>query len=191
MAVSKAKKSRARKNQPSAPARAPGRAPQSALSHLDDDGRLTMVDVSAKPESQRLAIARGLLRCSPATRAALSSSTTSKKGEALVTAKVAGILAAKQTGALIPLCHPLALSDVAVDVSAVDAGFLIEARVSCVGRTGVEMEALVAVSVCGLTLYDMGKAMEREMELTDVRLIEKRGGKSGLWRRDDDVPTRR
>ncbi|MDP2341900.1 MAG: cyclic pyranopterin monophosphate synthase MoaC [Deltaproteobacteria bacterium] len=171
MAVSKAKK-------PVKPTKK-----QRKLSHVDDDGRVTMVDVGAKPETARTAVARGLLRCSVATRDALSSSTTSKKGEALVTAKVAAILAAKQTGALIPLCHPVALSDVAVDVVAVAAGFSIEARVSCVGRTGVEMEALVAVSVCGLTLYDMGKAMEREMVLTDVRLVEKRGGKSGVWRR--------
>ena len=92
------------------------------------------------------------------------------------------MLAAKQTGSLIPLCHPIALTDVSVDVTAVDGGFDIEARAACVGKTGVEMEALVAVSVCGLTLYDMGKAMERGMRLTEVRLVEKAGGKSGTWR---------
>jgi cyclic pyranopterin phosphate synthase len=171
MAVSKAKKATKTKT----------------LSHVDDDGRVTMVDVSAKPETARTAVARALLRCSSATRDALLSSSTSKKGEALVTAKIAGILAAKQTGSLIPLCHPVALSDVAVDVAAVDEGFLIEARVSCVGRTGVEMEAMVAVSICGLTLYDMGKAIERDMVLGDVRLVEKRGGKSGVWRRAGEV----
>ena len=152
------------------------------LSHVDDDGRVTMVDVSGKADSARHAIARGRLLCSPETRMALLSATTSKKGEAIITAKIAGMLAAKQTGSLIPLCHPIALTDVSVDVTAVDGGFDIEARAACVGKTGVEMEALVAVSVCGLTLYDMGKAIERGMRLTDVRLVEKAGGKSGTWR---------
>lgn len=164
-----------------AKAKAKKRAPAKKLSHVDDDGRVTMVDVGAKPETARLAVARGLLRCTKQTQQALLSSTTSKKGEAIVTAKIAGILAAKQTGSLIPLCHPVPLTDVAVDVSVVDEGFAIEARAACVGRTGVEMEALVAVSICGLTLYDMGKALEREMRLTDVRVVEKRGGKSGTW----------
>lgn len=159
----------------------PTKKQKPALSHVDADGRVTMVDVSHKAETARLAVARGLLRCTRATRDALLSASTSKKGEAIVTAKIAGILAAKQTGALIPLCHPVPLDDVAVDVVAVDEGFAIEARARCTGRTGVEMEALVAVSVCGLTLYDMGKAIERTMELTDVRLVEKRGGKSGTW----------
>ena len=169
---------------PSPPSPSSPPSPPSPLSHLDVAGRVTMVDVGAKADSVRLAVARGLLRCSPATRDALVSPSTLHKGEALVTAKVAGILAAKQTASLIPLCHPVALSDVALDIVAGAAGFSIEARVSCVGRTGVEMEALIAVSVCGLTLYDMGKALEREMVLSDVRLIEKRGGKSGLWMRD-------
>ncbi len=174
MAVSKAKKAR-----PAAAAEPSNKS----LSHVDADGKVLMVDVTDKRESARLAVARGLLRCSAQTREALLSSSTSKKGEALVTAKVAGILAAKQTGTLIPLCHPVALSDIVVDISAVAAGFAIEARVACVGRTGVEMEALVAVSVCGLTLYDMGKALERDMVLSEVRLVEKRGGKSGVWLR--------
>ena len=170
----------------------PQKKSAAALSHVDDDGRVTMVDVSGKPESARTATARALLRCSKATRDALLSSTprsdqARRKGEAIVTAKIAGILAAKQTGSLIPLCHPIALSDVAVDVDVVAAGFAIEARVSCVGRTGVEMEAMVAVAVCGLTLYDMGKALERAMVLSEVRLVEKRGGKSGVWQRPDEV----
>lgn len=145
-----------------------------------------MVDVSSKVESARVAVARGLLRCSPSTRDALWSAST-KKGEAIVTARLAGILAAKQTGTLIPLCHPVPLSDVAVDVVAVDDGLAIEARAACVGRTGVEMEAMVAVSVAGLTLYDMGKAIERGMVLEQVRLVEKRGGKSGLWQRPGEA----
>lgn len=151
------------------------------LSHVDEAGRIAMVDVSQKDVTARLAVARGRLRCSLTTQRALLSATTSKKGEALVTAKVAGILAAKQTGALIPLCHPVPLDDVAIAITADKDGFVIEASARCTGRTGVEMEALVAVTVCGLTLYDMGKAMERTMELTDVRLMEKRGGKSGHW----------
>jgi len=153
------------------------------LSHVDGTGRVTMVDVSHKAETARLAVAQGRLVCSPATKKALLSATTSKKGEALVTAKVAGILAAKQTGALIPLCHPVPLDDVAITITADKDGFVIEASARCTGRTGVEMEALVAVTVCGLTLYDMGKAMERTMVLTDVRLMEKQGGKSGRWLR--------
>lgn len=151
------------------------------LSHVDADGHVAMVDVSHKVDSERRAVARGLLLCAPATQAALASA-SHHKGEAVVTAKIAGILAAKQTGALIPLCHPVPLTDVQIDVVAVAEGFAIEARAACVGKTGVEMEALVAVSVCGLTLYDMGKALERGMRLTDVRLVEKTGGKSGLWR---------
>jgi cyclic pyranopterin phosphate synthase len=141
-----------------------------------------MVDVGAKAVSARLAVARALLRCAPATRDALASATT-KKGEALVTARVAGILAAKQTGALIPLCHPVPLTDVAVDIVVVDDGLAIEARAACVDRTGVEMEAMVAATVAGLTLYDMGKALDRGMTLEAVRLVEKRGGRSGTWRR--------
>jgi cyclic pyranopterin phosphate synthase len=155
------------------------------LTHVDAHGRIQMVDVGHKAESERIAIARGLLRCAPSTRDALWSSST-KKGEAIVTARLAGILAAKQTGALIPLCHPVPLTDVAVDIVVVDDGLAIEARAACVGRTGVEMEAMVAVSVAGLTLYDMGKAIERGMVLEQVRLVEKRGGKSGVWRRPDE-----
>ena len=156
------------------------------LTHLDAQGRIQMVDVSDKAETARVAIARGLLRCTPQTRDALWSSST-KKGEAVVTARLAGILAAKQTGTLIPLCHPVPLSDVAVDVAVVEDGLAIEARAACVGRTGVEMEAMVAVTVAGLTLYDMGKAVERGMVLDAVRLVEKSGGRSGVWRRADEA----
>jgi cyclic pyranopterin phosphate synthase len=157
-----------------------GAAP--SLSHLDGEGRVQMVDVAHKPETARLARARALLRCAPAVRDALWRG-TGKKGEAIATAKVAGILAAKQTGALIPLCHPIGLTDVQLVIDPVADGLAIEATASCVGRTGVEMEAMVAASVCGLVLYDMGKAAQRDMVLDAVRLVEKRGGKSGVWRR--------
>jgi cyclic pyranopterin phosphate synthase len=157
------------------------------LSHLDEHGRVSMVDVSNKPATARYAVAEALLRCSPSTRDALVGGTL-HKGEAIVTAKIAGVLAAKQTGALIPLCHPLALSDVQVDIVAVDAGLHITATARCVGPTGVEMEAMTAASVAGLTLYDMGKAIERSMQLDGVRLLEKGGGKSGLWRAVDELP---
>jgi cyclic pyranopterin phosphate synthase len=125
-------------------------------------------------------------RCREQPRAASARGSSTKKGEAIVTARLAGILAAKQTGALIPLCHPVPLTDVAVDVVVVDDGLAIEARAACVGRTGVKMEAMVAVFVAGLTLYDMAKAIERGMVLEQVRLVEKRGGKSGVWRRPDE-----
>ncbi len=152
------------------------------LTHVDAAGRVRMVDVSQKADTARSATARALLRCSRATRDALLAGGT-KKGEAVATAKVAGVLAAKQTGALIPLCHPIALTDVAVDITAVAAGIAVVATARCVGKTGVEMEAMVAASIAGLCLYDMGKAIEREMTLTDVELVEKSGGKSGTWRR--------
>jgi cyclic pyranopterin phosphate synthase len=141
-----------------------------------------MVDVSKKPDTERVAIARALLRCTKATRDAIVRGEVAK-GEALAAARVAGVLAAKQTGSLIPLCHPIALTDVAVDLAAVDDGISIEATARCVGKTGVEMEAMVAASIAGLTLYDMAKAVERGMVLDRVRLVEKRGGKSGTWRR--------
>ncbi|HEY1098528.1 MAG TPA: cyclic pyranopterin monophosphate synthase MoaC [Myxococcota bacterium] len=155
------------------------------LSHVDDTGAVSMVDVSNKPSNARHAIASALLRCTPSTRDALLGGRL-HKGEAIVTAKVAGVLAAKKTGELIPLCHPLALSDVQIAVVAVDDGLAITATARCVGPTGVEMEALTAAAVCGLTLYDMGKAVERGMRLDAVRLVEKAGGRSGTWRADDD-----
>jgi cyclic pyranopterin phosphate synthase len=153
------------------------------LSHLDEHGRVSMVDVSAKPATARYAIAEALLRCTPSTRDALLGGTL-HKGEAIVTAKIAGVLAAKQTGALIPLCHPLALSDVQVEIVGVDGGLHITATARCVGPTGVEMEAMTAATIAALTLYDMGKAVERGMHLDGVRLLEKAGGRSGVWRAD-------
>jgi cyclic pyranopterin monophosphate synthase len=150
------------------------------LTHVDAAGRVQMVDVSQKADTVRTATARALLVCTKATRDALVRHGT-KKGEAVPVAKVAGVLAAKQTGALIPLCHPIALTDVTVAITAVARGVAIEATATCVGKTGVEMEAMVAASIAGLCLYDMGKAIEREMTLTDVELVKKSGGKSGDW----------
>ena len=154
------------------------------LTHLDAHGRLSMVDVSHKPETERVALARARLLASPATLDALMSGAL-EKGEAFAAARLAGILAAKRTGELIPLCHPLPLTRVDVRFSRADDGIDIEAEAVCVGRTGVEMEAMLAASVAGLTLYDMAKSKERGMALKAVRLVEKRGGKSGLWRREE------
>lgn len=158
------------------------------LTHVDDQGRVHMVDVSDKAETERVAVARATLRCTAATRDAIAGGTL-KKGEALAAARVAAILAAKRTGELIPLCHPLPLTDVQIALTPVADGIAIEAMAKTVGRTGVEMEALVACSVAGLVLYDMAKAVERGMVLDQVRLVEKRGGKSGHWRREgEDQP---
>ncbi len=159
-------------------------AAKPALSHVDKNGAISMVDVSTKAPTARHATASGLLRCAPSTRDALLGGTI-KKGEAIVTAKVAAVLAAKKTGELIPLCHPIALTDVQVEIVGVDDGLQITATARCVGPTGVEMEAMTAVSIAGLTLYDMGKAVERGMRLDAVRLIEKAGGASGTWRAED------
>lgn len=155
------------------------------LTHLDEKGRVHMVDVGKKADTERVAIARALLRTSPATRDALLGGTV-EKGEALAAARIAGIQAAKRTGELIPLCHPLGLTHVAVRFEADPEGITIEAEARCVAKTGVEMEAMCAAAVAGLTLYDMGKAKERGMVLDAVRLVEKRGGKSGTWTRDGE-----
>lgn len=153
-----------------------------SLTHLNAKGEVHMVDVGHKPSTARSATTRGLLRCTPATRDAIMNGAV-QKGEALAAARIAGIMAAKQTGTLIPLCHPLALHQVTVDFSATSDGIAIEATARCTGPTGVEMEAMVATSVAGLTLYDMAKAIERDMVLDAVRLVDKRGGKSGHWQR--------
>ncbi len=152
----------------------------SGLTHLDAEGRARMVDVSAKPETAREAVAAGLVRMTPETRA-LALSGAGKKGDVRAVAEIAGVMAAKRTADLIPLCHPLALSKVEVTVSPHDAGLEVTARVKTTGPTGVEMEALTAVSVACLTLYDMLKAAERGMTIEGVRLLEKTGGASGAW----------
>jgi len=150
------------------------------LTHLDAAGQAHMVDVAGKPETSRMAVARGSLRLAPETVTLLRSSGV-PKGDALAVARIAGILAAKRTSELIPLCHPLPISRVAVDVRVTDEGVDIEAEVGVTGKTGVEMEALTAVSVAALTIYDMVKAVDRAAVITDIRLVRKSGGKSGEY----------
>ena len=140
-----------------------------------------MVDVSDKPSTVREAVATGLVRMSAATKA-LALSGGGKKGDVRAAAEIAGVMAAKRTAELIPLCHPLALSKVEVSVEAAEGGLAVTARVKTTGPTGVEMEALTAVSVACLTIYDMLKAAERGMVIEAVRLLEKSGGASGDWR---------
>ena len=153
----------------------------SKLTHLDESGRARMVDVSGKAATMREAVAEGFLRMSPATLA-LAMSGEGQKGDVRAVAEIAGVMAAKKTSDLIPMCHPLALSKVEVRVEAADGGLAVTARVKTTGPTGVEMEALTAVSVACLTLYDMLKAAEKGMVIEVVRLVSKAGGKSGDWR---------
>ncbi|HLJ95054.1 MAG TPA: cyclic pyranopterin monophosphate synthase MoaC [Gemmataceae bacterium] len=155
------------------------------LTHFDEHGASRMVDTSAKPETLRQARASGLIRLAPAT-VALIRNRALAKGDVLEVARLAGIMAAKQTGTLIPLCHPLPLTGVTVEF-AFDGDTLlrIEATVRLVGRTGVEMEALTAVSVAALTVYDMCKAVDRTMTIERIRLEEKSGGRSGTFQRND------
>jgi len=157
----------------------------SSLSHLDDRGNAQMVDVSAKSATVRQATAAGRIRMSPATFEAIASG-NAPKGDVLGTAKIAGIMAAKQTSNLVPLCHPLPLQNIDVQLSP-DAdlpGYQIRATVKTKAETGVEMEALTAVSVTALTLYDMAKALDKGMEIEGIRLLHKTGGKSGEWVRE-------
>ncbi|HVY33570.1 MAG TPA: cyclic pyranopterin monophosphate synthase MoaC [Caulobacteraceae bacterium] len=157
------------------------------LSHLDESGRARMVDVSGKDATAREALARGFIRMTPQTLA-LAVSGQGKKGEVMTTAEIAGVMAAKRTSDLIPMCHPLRLSSVKVRVDpATDgSGLEVSARVKTTGPTGVEMEALTAVSVALLTLYDMLKAADKAMTIEAVRLVEKTGGASGDFRRPDE-----
>jgi cyclic pyranopterin phosphate synthase len=154
------------------------------LSHLDARGRVRMVDVGAKPVTKRVAVARGRVRMAKETLAALEAG-SGAKGNVLATAHLAGVLAAKRTDTLIPLAHTVPLDAVTIDFEPDrrSASLRIEARVSCRGRTGVEMEALTAVSVAALTIYDMLKAIDRGMEIGEIALWEKRGGRSGTYRR--------
>jgi len=160
------------------------RKPESGptLSHVDAGGRVRMVDVSSKDETRREAVAEGRVTVNAAARRAIRDRAVAK-GDPLQTARIAGIMAAKRTSDLIPLCHPLPLSSVEVDLRAVSTGYAIEARVTTMGRTGVEMEALVAVSAAALTLYDMLKAVDRGIVIGPIQLREKRGGRSGDYRR--------
>jgi cyclic pyranopterin phosphate synthase len=155
------------------------------LSHFDDSGASRMVDTSGKAETERVARASGLVRMNPAT-AALIRDKQLAKGDVLEVARLAGIMAAKKTGELIPLCHPLPITSAAIDFSwEADDLLRIESTVKVVGRTGVEMEALTAVSVAALTVYDMCKSVDRVMTVERLRLEEKSGGKSGGFRRAD------
>ncbi|WP_149538101.1 cyclic pyranopterin monophosphate synthase MoaC [Siccirubricoccus phaeus] len=151
------------------------------LTHFDEAGRAAMVDVSAKPETERVAVARGRVVMAPETLALIQSGTAAK-GDVLGVARLAGIMAAKRTSDLIPLCHPLMLSKVTVDLTPAPPDAVeIEALVKLRGRTGVEMEALTAVTVAALTVYDMVKAVDRGMRIESVRLAHKSGGKSGSY----------
>ena len=152
----------------------------SDLTHFDDKGAAHMVDVSEKATTSRTAIAKGFISMQPATLAMVAGG-TAKKGDVLGVARLAGIMAAKKTHDLIPLCHPLALSKVAVELEVAEGGIAIEATVKNTGQTGVEMEALTAVSLAALTVYDMIKAVDKSMVISDVRLVLKDGGKSGLF----------
>jgi len=154
------------------------------LTHLDEHGAARMVDVGGKAETHRVAIARGRIRMNAAARGAIADGSVAK-GDVIATARIAGIMAAKRTGDLIPLCHPLALDAVAVDFVLEDDGVTATATASLTGRTGVEMEAMTAVSIALLTIYDMAKAIDKAMVIEAVHLVEKRGGKSGIWRADD------
>ncbi len=152
------------------------------LSHVDPRGRVTMVDVGAKPETDREAVAAGEIRVNPSALRAVRRGAV-KKGDPLQAARLAGIMAAKRTADMIPLCHTLALSHVGVEIEPAAWGYRLTATVRTRGRTGVEMEALTAVTVAALTIYDMLKALDRGMTISRIRVIEKRGGRSGHFRR--------
>ncbi|MEO7027564.1 MAG: cyclic pyranopterin monophosphate synthase MoaC [Caulobacteraceae bacterium] len=153
----------------------------SRLTHLDAEGRVGMVDVSAKPVTARQATARGRVRMSAATLA-LALAGQARKGDVFAVAEIAGVMAAKRTADLVPLCHPLPLTKIEVRVAAEDEGLGVEATVKTAGQTGVEMEALTAVMAACLTIYDMLKAADRGMAIETVRVVEKSGGASGDWR---------
>ena len=157
----------------------------SDLTHLDASGRARMVDIGQKAETARVAYAEGTIRMSVEAMSAIERNELTK-GDAIATARIAGVMAAKRTSELIPLCHPLSLTDAGIDIDFDPElpGLRVTGWAATTGRTGVEMEALTAVSVALLTVYDMAKALDRRMEISGVRLLEKRGGKSGDWKRD-------
>jgi cyclic pyranopterin phosphate synthase len=156
------------------------------LSHLDEQGRARMVDVSEKEVTSRIAVARGVIHMRPETLALILEEKI-EKGDVFSVARVAGIMAAKKTSELIPMCHPLNITSVEIDLLPQErpAGVEIEATVRVNGKTGVEMEAMTAVSVAGLTIYDMCKAVDREMSIGEIRLVKKSGGKSGTFIRKE------
>lgn len=152
----------------------------SRLTHLDEAGAAHMVDIGDKAETQRMARAGGFIRMNDEALAAIKAG-DAPKGDVLGTARIAGIMAAKKTAELIPLCHPLALTSVEVTFDYIDGGIAVGATAALAGRTGVEMEAMTAACVALLTIYDMAKALDKGMVIDGVRLLEKRGGKSGHW----------
>ncbi len=161
------------------------------LTHIDEKGDVRMVDVSQKADTERVAVAEGFISMNPETLDMIAGG-TAKKGDVLACARVAGVMAAKQTSALIPMCHPLNITKAKVECTPVFSGEREDGRVGVhitticgvTGKTGIEMEALTAASVACLTIYDMCKAVDRGMEITDVRLLKKDGGKTGLWLRE-------
>ena len=157
-------------------------APRKRLTHVDEAGAARMVDIGGKAETRRTAIAECFVRMAPDTVKAIREATVAK-GDALAVARVAGILAAKRTSELIPLCHPLPITSVAVEFEVGEAGVRVRSAARVTGQTGVEMEALTAAAVAGLTLIDMVKGVEKGVSLESVRLLSKTGGKSGEWRR--------
>ena len=152
------------------------------LSHINDQGRARMVDVTDKESTVRIATAQGIVKVNSDTMALIRSGGM-KKGDVLAVAQVAGIMAAKKTADIIPMCHPLRLSSVDINFELTDTEIVIQATVKCKENTGVEMEALTAVSTAALTIYDMCKAVQRDIEITDIRLMYKSGGKSGVFER--------
>jgi cyclic pyranopterin phosphate synthase len=157
-----------------------------SLPHLDADGKAWMVDVGSKSETERVAVARGRVTISNEVATVLRAGDI-PKGDALAVARVAALAGTKRTADLVPLCHPIALSGAEVDLEVTDESIEIVVTVRCVGRTGVEMEALTGVAVAGLTLIDMIKTVDRSAALTDVRLVRKSGGRSGTWLRDGEA----
>lgn len=153
-----------------------------SLTHLDASGAARMVDVGSKPETARSATATGAIRMNEIALFAIRDG-TSAKGDVLAAARIAGIMAAKKTSELIPLCHPLGLDSVTIDFEVLADGFAVSATTAVTARTGVEMEAMTACCIALLTLYDMAKALDRGMIIGEVKLIEKTGGRSGIWRR--------
>jgi len=163
--------------------------PNTVLTHFDASGRARMVDVGAKASTERVAVARGRIRMKPETAATIREGRAAK-GDVLAVAQVAAIMAAKKTPEIIPMCHPLLLTRIDVDFQITGDSVEIEARVDTTGQTGVEMEALTAVSAAALTIYDMVKAIDRGMTIEDIRVEKKQGGRSGDWSRDKiDAPT--
>ena len=162
--------------------KAPSNPRDRALTHVDAEGGIRMVDVGDKPVTAREAVARGFIRIAPEALAEIRAGRIAK-GDPLQVARVAGIMAAKRTAELIPLCHPIPLTEAAVDLTPSEEGYAIEARVRTTAQTGVEMEALTAVAASALTIYDMVKAIDRTMEIGEIRLVRKAGGRTGTYTR--------